>query len=77
LANLRRILEKYFRQLGAYLKRWVKTQNSAQILAIKRQAPAFADVHPIWLHIVNNVRAILERQNGYIYIPDLRSFTNA
>ena len=32
--------------------------------------------HPIWLHIVNNVRTIFERQTEYIYIPDLRSFVH-
>ena len=37
----------------------------------KGKTPAFADVNPIWLRIVNNVRTIFERQNEYIYIPDL------
>jgi len=39
----------------------------------KGKTPAFADVHPIWLRIVNDVRAIIQRQNRYVYIPDLRS----
>jgi len=26
--------------------------------------------------IVEDVRTILERQNGYIYIPDLREYAN-
>ncbi|GEM_PF-5370119 len=29
------------------------------------------------LHIVQDVRTIFERQNGYIYIPDLRNYANA
>ena len=32
---------------------------------------------PNWLRTVNNVRTIFERQNEYIYIPDLRSFANS
>jgi hypothetical protein len=32
---------------------------------------------PTWLRTVNNVRTIFEGQNGYIYIPDLRSFANS
>ena len=29
------------------------------------------------LRTVNNVRTIFERQNEYIYIPDLRTYANA
>ena len=35
--------------------------------------PVFTD----WLRTVNNVRTIFERQNEYVYIPDLRSYANA
>jgi hypothetical protein len=31
----------------------------------------------LWLRTVNNVRTIFERQNEYIYIPDLRTYANA
>ena len=30
----------------------------------------------IWLCIVDNVRTIIQRQNEYIYIPDLREYAN-
>lgn len=30
-----------------------------------------------WLHIVNDVRTIIQHQNEYIYIPDLRVYSNA
>jgi len=33
--------------------------------------------NPNWLRIVNNVRTIIEKQNEYIYIPDLRTYSNA
>ena len=32
---------------------------------------------PIWLRTVNNVRTIIQQQNEYIYIPDLRAHANA
>ncbi|OHA67404.1 MAG: hypothetical protein A3D59_01410 [Candidatus Wildermuthbacteria bacterium RIFCSPHIGHO2_02_FULL_47_17] len=32
---------------------------------------------PIWLRAVNNVRTIIQQQNEYIYIPDLREYANA
>ena len=35
----------------------------------------FADNNE-WLRIVNNVRTIIERQNEYVYVPDLRGYFN-
>jgi len=42
----------------------------------KTQTEASTSVRTRWLRIVNNVRTIIERQTGYIYIPDLREYTN-
>jgi len=40
----------------------------------KKRNPGFLFL--VWLRTVNNVRTIFERQNEYIYIPDLREFAN-
>ena len=40
----------------------------------KRKTDDLASVCPEMLRIVDNVRIIIQRQNGYIYIPDLRNF---
>ena len=37
----------------------------------KGKTPAFADVNPIWLRIVNDVRTRFIQANKYVYIPDL------
>jgi len=42
----------------------------------KAKTEALASVRARWLRIVDNVRTIIERQNEYIYIPDLRGFAN-
>ncbi|PIR87975.1 MAG: hypothetical protein COU10_01690 [Candidatus Harrisonbacteria bacterium CG10_big_fil_rev_8_21_14_0_10_45_28] len=41
------------------------------LLAEARSAEAINSQHPIGLHTVNCVRTIFEKQNEYIYIPDL------
>ena len=33
-------------------------------------------VRQLWLAIVNDVRTIIQQQNEYIYIPDLRVYAN-
>jgi len=43
----------------------------------KEKSRAFGSAHPIWLRTVNRVRTIFERQNEYIYIPDLREYADA
>ena len=43
----------------------------------KEKSAALRDTHPIWLRTVNSVRTIIQRQNEYIYIPDLREYANA
>jgi hypothetical protein len=40
----------------------------------KAKTEALASVCSHWLRTVNNVRTIFERQNEYIYIPDLREY---
>ena len=41
------------------------------------QKDALLPLRPIWLRTVNNVRTIIQQQNEYIYIPDLRAYANA
>jgi len=43
----------------------------------KAKTEALASVRAHWLRTVNNVRTIFERQTEYIYIPDLRAYSNA
>jgi hypothetical protein len=39
----------------------------------KAKTEALASVRAHWLRIVDDVRTILQRQNQYIYVPDLRT----
>jgi len=42
----------------------------------KAKTEALASVRAHWHCIVDNVRTIIQRQNEYIYIPDLREYAN-
>jgi hypothetical protein len=43
----------------------------------KAQTEALAAIRAHWLRIVNNVRTVIQQQNEYVYIPDLRMYVNA
>ncbi len=52
----------------------LQLKGRKQIFTVKRPFDLFINSKSPseWLTIVDNVRTILQRQNEYIYIPDLR-----
>ena len=53
---------------------WLYAVNNVK--TIKRKAELLALLIPYGSRIVDNVRTVIQRQNEYIYIPDLRGYFN-
>lgn len=51
--------------------------NACKINTNNDKTEVFASVCPTLLRTVNSVRTIIQQQNKYIYIPDLRNYSNA
>ena len=47
-------------------------ENFAEFALVPANQGTVAAIKSTWLRIVNDVRTIFQRQNGYVYIPDLR-----
>lgn len=57
-------------------KKYVRLELSKNT-DVTAQTEAISAVRARWLRTVNDVRTVIQQQNEYIYIPDLRAYANA